>query len=133
MRNPNSVRPWQHVLEPLLGYLLIAEKNYYKKLKNVKQNWNFGPNLSSCKTVKYVAKKFSEDLGIGIKISKKNYKSNKIETNLLRLSNYKSKKFIQWKPRWSLNKSIKKIIEWNKSNKKNKKHVCEKQIKEFMR
>ena len=133
LRNPNSVRPWQHVLEPLLGYLLIAEKNYYKKLKNVKQNWNFGPNLSSCKTVKYVAKKFSEDLGIGIKISKKNYKSNKIETNLLRLSNYKSKKFIQWKPRWSLNKSIKKIIEWNKSNKKNKKHVCEKQIKEFMR
>ncbi len=134
LRNPNSVRPWQHVLEPLLVYLIIAEQNYKRKLKNVKQNWNFGPNLSSCKTVKYVAKKFSDNLNIGIKISKKKKNSSKIETNLLRLSNYKAKKFIKWKPRWSLNHSINKIIEWNQSSKKrNIQSICESQIIEFMR
>ena len=131
LRNPSSVRPWQHVLEPILGYLILAEKNYKNQIKNVKQNWNFGPNISSCKTVRYVAKKFSESLKVGVKTTNK--KSKKMETNLLRLSNFKAKKILHWGPKWSLDRSIKKIIEWNKfAQKGNAKLICENQIKEFL-
>ena len=62
LRNPQSVRPWQHVLEPLSGYLLLAEKLYKNKMKNIKQNWNFGPNLASCKSAEYVTKHFAKFL-----------------------------------------------------------------------
>ena len=93
LRNPKSVRPWQHVLEPLSGYLILAEKLYKNKIKNQSQNWNFGPNLSSCKTVKYVAEKFAEALGLKLKTIKLRSKSFSSETDLLRLSNYKAKEF----------------------------------------
>jgi CDP-glucose 4,6-dehydratase len=131
LRNPSSIRPWQHVLEPILGYLILAEKNYKNQIKNVSQNWNFGPNLTSCKTVRYVAKKFSESLKVGIKTTSK--KSKDKETDLLRLSNFKAKKLLQWSPKWSLDFSIKKIIEWNNVVKKgDARFICEKQIKEFL-
>ena len=55
LRNPDSVRPWQHVLEPLSGYLLLAQNIHSSKIKRLKQNWNFGPNISSCKSVRYLA------------------------------------------------------------------------------
>ena len=133
LRNPKSVRPWQHVLEPLSGYLILAEKLYKNKLKNQDQNWNFGPNISSCKPVKYVAEKFARALGLKLKTIKLRSKSFSSETDLLRLSNYKAKKFLNWHPKWKLNKSIDKILEWNSvKNKNNALKVCQKQIKEFL-
>ena len=96
------MRPWQHVLEPLSGYLILAEKLYKNKIKNQSQNWNFGPNLSSCKTVKYVAEKFAEALGLKLKTVKLKKKSFSSETDLLRLSNYKAQKFLNWHPKWKL-------------------------------
>lgn len=133
LRNPQSVRPWQHVLEPLSGYLLLAEKLYNNKLKNIKQNWNFGPNLSSCKSVKYVANHFAKSLKLKIQTVKTSSKIFKPETSFLRLSNFKAKKYLKWHPRWSLEKSMNKILEWNKNIKKNKsREICESQIKEFL-
>ena len=132
LRNPSSIRPWQHVLEPLSGYLLLAEKMHYPKFKNISPNWNFGPNLSSCKSVKYITSFFAKNLKF--KIVYKNKKINfKPETSILRLSNYKAKKFLKWYPRWSLKKSLRKILQWN-SNIKNFKtiRICEEQIKEFL-
>ena len=49
LRNPNSTRPWQHVLEPLSGYLLLVEKLSKNKMNKLYQSWNFGPNISNCK------------------------------------------------------------------------------------
>lgn len=132
LRNPNSVRPWQHVLEPLSGYVLLAEKLFSKKLKMLDQNWNFAPNISSCRPVKYIAKKFALALNMKIKVfkSKKNLKS---ETDFLRLSNYKAKKYLGWAPKWNLDKSLNKIIEWNKEVITiNPLITCRKQIKEFL-
>ena len=133
LRNPNSVRPWQHVLEPLGGYLLLAEKLYNNKLKKIDQNWNFAPNISSCVSVKYVANYFAKYLGLKIKIAKKNTREFKPETSFLRLSNYKSRKILKWHPQWGLNKSLNTIIKWNK-NVKNKDYrkVCEDQIQDFL-
>ena len=47
LRNPNHIRPWQHVIEPTVGYLMLAQKQYEKKLTKTNPNWNFGPNKSS--------------------------------------------------------------------------------------
>ena len=134
LRNSQSVRPWQHVLEPLSGYLILAEKLYNGQLKGQIQNWNFGPNLSSCKPVRYIAEMFAKSLGLKIKAIKSKNKIFKSETTLLRLSNFKSKKYLKWYPKCELNKSINKILEWNKE-KRNKKalYICEKQIRGFLK
>ena len=133
LRNPGSIRPWQHVLEPLSGYLLLAEKLYNNKLNNVIQNWNFGPNISNCKSVKYIANYFAKSLNLKIRIAKSNKRDFKPETSYLRLSNYKSKKILKWNPKWSLEKSLRKIIEWNKKVKiLGYKKTCEEQINNFL-
>ena len=133
LRNPQSVRPWQHVLEPLSGYLLLAEKLYKNKMKNITQNWNFGPNLASCKSAEYVTKHFAKSLRLKIKVMKTNSRIFKPETNFLRLSNFKAKKFLNWHPKWSLEKSMNKILDWNRDIKfKNPRKVCTNQIKDFL-
>ena len=133
LRNPNSTRPWQYVLEPLSGYLLLAEKLNKNKLNKIDQNWNFGPNISNCKSVKYIANYFAKSLKLEIKIAKNNSKNFKPETSYLRLSNYKARKVLKWHPRWSLNKSLNKILEWNNNAKsKGYKKVCEDQIKNYL-
>lgn len=134
LRNPTSVRPWQHVLEPLSGYLLLAEKLYNKKLQNTKQNWNFGPNISSCKSVKYIANYFAHSLKLDVRVTKNKDGIFKPETSLLRLSNYKARKILKWKPRWTLEQSLKKILEWNENIKfKSYRSCCEEQIKNFLK
>lgn len=133
LHNPNSVRPWQHVLEPLSGYLLLAEKLFNNQLTSQIQNWNFAPNLSSCKSVKYVASRFAKSLKLKIKFFDKK-KPSSTETDFLRLSNFKAKKYLNWRPKWHLNKSIEKIIEWNKKSANGKLlMICKSQIKEFLK
>ena len=105
---------------------------HHKKFKNIAPNWNFGPNISSCKSVKYISNYFAKNLKL--RIVNQNKKINfKPETSILRLSNYKAKKFIKWYPRWSLNHSLKKILDWNLNLKRFKTiKICEQQIKEFL-
>ena len=71
LRNPRSIRPWQHVLEPLSGYLMLAQNIHNKRIKKINQNWNFGPNISSCKSVLYLSKYLSKQLLLTKKIQKK--------------------------------------------------------------
>ena len=130
LRNPDHVRPWQHVFEPLNGYLLLSEKLYLGKLKKIEPYWNFGPNKSSCKSVKFVAKEFKKQLPIKLQILKK----NKIKENSsLRLNNNKSKKLLNWDPKWSLKFTIFKIIEWNNYSEKNKLIISMRQINEYFK
>ena len=133
LRNPNSVRPWQHVLEPLSGYLLLAQNIHNDKISKLKQHWNFGPNITSCKSVKYLTNYLSRKLKLKIMFKKKKISLYKPETTILRLSNFKSKKYLSWHPKWSINKSLDKIIEWHKNIKtKNAKEVCFAHIKEYL-
>ena len=117
LRNPNAIRPWQHVLEPLSGYILLAEKIHDKKIRNLNQNWNFGPNKRSFVKVSDILKLIKKDFEIKIKI-----KRNKdfFETNILKLDNSKAKKFLNWQPIWNLQKSLDSVMEWNYKTKKNK-------------
>ena len=134
LRNPQAVRPWQHVLEPLSGYLLLAQNIHQKKIKKTSQNWNFAPNISSCKSVLYLSKYLSKYLQLKIVIKKRDTKKLfKPETSILRLSNYKSRILLKWHPKWSIDKSLDKIIEWNMKVKKNKHaEVCFQQVKDYM-
>ena len=133
IRNRNSTRPWQHVLEPLSGYLLLAQKLYNKKINNINNNWNFGPNISNCKNVNYIAKYFSNKLKFKIAYDIKGKKGFQHETSYLRLSNHKARTILDWYPKWNLNQTLDKIFEWNSMlNKKNALYITKKQIFEYL-
>ena len=104
LRNPNNIRPWQHVLEPLYGYLLLGSKNY-----KFSSSWNFGPELKNI-SVLDVIKKFENLLNkkIEIKVIKQKF----YETKVLNLSIGKSKRILSWKPILGIDKSLKFTLEW---------------------
>lgn len=112
LRNPNSVRPWQHVLDPLTGYLILA-MNLNKFPNNFSQPFNFGPNKIDCISVEKVVDKCIEFWGDGnkkIEVSSNNFK----ESGLLMLDIEKAKNLLGWKPLFNLEQSVKMTIEWYK-------------------
>ena len=132
IRNPSAIRPWQHVLDCLSGYLILTEKLYFNNEK-FSGAWNFGPNINDCKPVEWIVEKM-------ISVSGKNIdwvldkKSNPHEANTLILDNNKSKKFLKWKPKWNIEESITKIIEWHKKNlnDENINEMCLSQINDYI-
>ena len=117
IRSPQAVRPWQHVLDPLSGYLMLAEK-LAKRDSNFAEAWNFGPEQSSTKTVSWVLNKLCK------KFKNSRWKIEKTqghhETNILKLDISKAKKKLGWKPRWNLETSINNTILWHQAFKENK-------------
>jgi CDP-glucose 4,6-dehydratase len=114
IRNPKATRPWQHVLEPLSGYLTLGNLLINRKLsRSIKPNWNFGPNPSNCKTVLYVANKIISLWGVNKKINIIKNKKFK-ESKLLMLGIQKAKKELNWYPRLTLEETIKMTVDWYK-------------------
>ena len=112
LRNPKSTRPWQHVLEPLSGYLKLGSYLMNRKLSNnIYPSWNFGPNLKNCKEVIEIVGMFYRELNM-----KKNIKFLKLkkfkEANLLSLSIVKAEKELKWKPNLELKECIMLTSEW---------------------
>lgn len=112
IRNPNSVRPYQHVLEPLFAYLLIAEAQY--KDKDYSGNYNVGPDDENCITTGELATIFCRQWGEGL--TWKNINNNgPHEANFLKLDCSKLKSRFNWKPKWNIEKAIEKTIEFSKN------------------
>ena len=111
VRNPNSTRPWQFVLEPLYGYLLLGEK-LYEDPKTYSSEFNFGPNSDSNKTVLEVVKHISSIWDLNYLIQKE--KEEFHEANILNLDISKSKQILNWEPIWSFKESISKTLQWYK-------------------
>ena len=136
VRNPDSIRPWQHVLEPLCGYLLLAEKLYMEDC-DWAEGWNFGPLENDAKSVKWIVEKFVEKLDYNIgwhKNSGSEDKGHLAETKYLRLDISKVKSRLGWQPRWGLESAIEKIILWHQQYTKNEMKIldlCLEQIKEY--
>ena len=132
IRNPNFIRPWQHVIEPTFGYLKLAEMQFKNKLKKIESTWNFGPDKNNSVRVIDIVNKINKIIKIKIKIV---YKKEFSETKILKLNNKKSKKFLNWKPKLDLNMSLNNVIDWNNQYKKNKnaKQICEKQILNYLK
>ena len=132
IRNPRHIRPWQHVIEPIFGYLTLAEFLYKKKNLNHGDSWNFGPKNDNFINVQKLIDKVSKTKKLKKVLIKKN---NYFETKILKLNSKKAKKYLKWQQKWDIDKTILKIIEWNESfkNNENMKEVTEKQIKEYLK
>lgn len=111
IRNPIAVRPWQHVLEPLSGYLLLGEK-LLTEGKKYAEGFNFGPNEDSVLKVADVAQKVVENYGKGKVVVHK--RDNLHEANLLMLNVDKAKRVLGWTPTLTAKEAIKNTVEWYK-------------------
>lgn len=111
IRNPLAVRPWQHVLEPLSGYLRLGELLLNDGQKYA-QGFNFGPNEDSVLKVSDVTKKIVELYGHGEVVVQKY--DDLHEANLLILNNEKAKNLLDWTPTYSAPQAVEKTVEWYK-------------------
>jgi CDP-glucose 4,6-dehydratase len=112
VRNPQSVRPWQHVIEPLHGYLLLGE-HLLKGQKEFAEAWNFGPNLSSCITAKEVANHVVTNWGSG-NIIYGTPKGALHEAKTLYLDTTKSRSRLAWKQKWDVATALQQTVLWHK-------------------
>jgi CDP-glucose 4,6-dehydratase len=111
VRNPMSTRPWQHVLEPLSGYLVLAQ-NLYEEKNNVAEGWNFGPRDEDCKPVSWILDKMVTMWGKGAtwELDKN---SNPHEAGYLKLDCSKAAMRLNWYPKWNLEDTLESIINWH--------------------
>lgn len=111
IRNPEAVRPWQIVFEPICGYLLLASYMGQNK-NNFKSGWNFGPKNDRIITVKEVAESVIKNWGNGkIKVKRD---INRHEANLLRLDIGKSEYYLGWRPVYNVETALEKTVSWYK-------------------
>jgi len=112
LRNPEATRPWQHVLEPLAGYLLLASR-LYEEPKRWGGAWNFGPSTQEVRTVKNVAEAIVGHIGKG-NIEVVDSKTQVHEARLLQLNCDKANHSLGWYPRWSVEKTLEATALWYK-------------------
>ncbi len=113
IRNPNSIRPWQHVLEPLSGYLMLAEKLYNEGV-NFAEAWNFGPKEENSQSVKWIANclasQWSDNAAYQITTTVQPH-----EANFLKLDCSKAKIKLGWQPLWGLHHALDRTVNWYKA------------------
>ena len=130
VRNPNATRPWQHVLEPLSGYLILAEQ-LYKNPDEMSEGWNFGPYDQDVRPVDWILDQMTHLWpGASWRLDLDN---NPHEANLLKLDISKASSILGWTPTWDLNVTLGKIVRWHKRwvEGADMRVECIKEIKEF--
>lgn len=132
IRNPMSTRPWQHVLEPLSGYLMLAQA-LYDKGSSFSGAWNFGPRDEDNRTVEEVIDLLISKWGPGPTWKAENSQQPH-EANLLKLDCSKAYAQLNWAPLWGLDLAISKIVEWQKAlqEKQDMRQISLTQINEYM-
>lgn len=111
VRNPKSTRPWQHVLEPLHGYMKLAECLFISP-KKYSGAWNFGPNDNGFRTVNWLVEKMSSNWPSPVSWEITNASTDEYESQLLKLDISKSINVLDWAPIWSAETCVKKTTEW---------------------
>lgn len=117
LRNPNSIRPWQYVLDALYGYLHLGSLLYLNPQK-YSDSWNFGPDYDSMVSVEKVVSMFLKYWGCGeVKIN-----NNSIfkEEDILKLDNTKAKCYLNWYPIYNIDKVLESTAQWYKANAENR-------------
>lgn len=130
IRSPKSVRPWQHVLEPLSGYLNLAEK-LLEKGQSFAESWNFGPDKANCKSVEWILEHLCTSFpGARWTCDKEDHPH---EARLLRLDSSKASSLLGWESIWNLSKTLNETVAWHKAriHGKNMKTFSLNQIHEF--
>jgi CDP-glucose 4,6-dehydratase len=110
IRNPDAIRPWQHVLEPLCGYLTLAQR-LYESGSEYAEGWNFGPADDDARPVEWIVKRLCTLWG-----SEARYEidggDHPHEAHYLKLDCSKARMRLGWQPRWNLEKTLQSIVEW---------------------
>jgi len=113
IRSPHAIRPWQHVLEPLSGYLVLAEKLYVEGT-SYGEGWNFGPVDEDAKPVQWIVERLADLWGAGATWQlDKNPQPH--EAHYLKLDCSKAKAQLGWHPRWSLSDTLSSIVLWHRA------------------
>jgi len=131
IRSPHAIRPWQHVLEPLSGYLLLAERLFLEGRKYATA-WNFGPREEDAKTVQWIVEKLVSATPNASWEIDNNPQPH--EANYLKLDSSKARAMLNWKSRWNLETTLTKIIEWHQlwQNGHDMHKVCLEQINAYV-
>ncbi len=137
VRNPFSIRPYEHVLEPVAAYLMIAKEQYENRAK-YEGSYNIGPDEADCRTTGDLVTLFCEkwNSATGNHISWKNeYDGGPHEANFLKLDCSKLKKVFGWSPQWNVETAMEKIVEWSLVylNNGDVEKCLERQIEEFLK
>jgi CDP-glucose 4,6-dehydratase len=128
VRNPHAIRPWQHVLEPLSGYLVLAQK-LYEEGASYAEGWNFGPNDEDAKPVQWIVEKLTQAWGEGASWEL-DAGEHPHEAHYLKLDCSKAKDRLDWHPRWRLGEALIEIADWHQAyrNGKNMRELTLRQI-----
>lgn len=110
LRNPHSTRPWQHVLEPLSGYLLLAARLHDDPQK-FSGAWNFGPDSSAFRSVEDLAAEVVKCWGSGTVVAREE-RNAPHESKLLHLNCDKARQLLGWRPRWTFDQAVCTTVEW---------------------
>jgi CDP-glucose 4,6-dehydratase len=117
IRNPNAIRPWQHVLEPLAGYLRLAEK-LYEHGPAFASGWNFGPSDDEAQTVSWIVERLTRRWGQGA-TWQQDSGEHPHEAHYLKLDSSKSRMQLGWKPRLDLEDTLAWLIDWYQAHASN--------------
>lgn len=133
VRNPIATRPWQHVLEPLSGYLVLAE-HLYTEGKSYADAWNFGPKDEDCKPVSWILDRMVANWHDHASWELDNT-NNPHEAGYLKLDCSKAASRLNWQPKWNLDYTLGKIIDWHHKylNGSNVQNECLNEIKEYQK
>ncbi|MCB0412288.1 MAG: hypothetical protein KDD22_07165, partial [Bdellovibrionales bacterium] len=132
IRNPLAIRPWQHVLECLSGYLHLAEKLF--ESRDFVGPWNFGPSMSDVQPVQYIAEHLQKLWGPQAELKMGQPDSSAVhEAHTLKLDTTKARSYLGWSPRWSLNQALEATSDWFKAykNQENMRTWTENQIGQY--
>ena len=130
IRNPYSTRPWQHVLEPLSGYLMLGQKLLEGKCEFA-EPWNFGPEMEQSFTVEYIVKNLQKYWN-KIKFDLATESSDLHEANVLNLDCSKAFQKLGWRPIWNVAKTLEMTADWYKSFYEQGKVISDQQITEYV-
>jgi len=131
IRHPEAIRPWQHVLEPLAGYLQLAEKLYIDGAAYASA-WNFGPEDRDCATVRQIIEMLKKR-GMHTLMYRLDHAEQPHEARTLKLDCSKAKTVLGWRPLWSVSEAIDSIIAWTKAyeHRQDIKQLCLEQIQSY--
>ena len=129
VRNPKHIRPWQHVLDVVNGYLIL---NQFAYKKSIGGGWNFGPQNRNNKTVFDIIKFFKKNIYFNYKILDKNNQNKLYESKYLELNSSKIKKIIRWKSKLNLEESLNWTLDWYVNKEKSSLEKTINQINKFI-
>lgn len=113
VRNPHSIRPYQHVLEPLMAYLMIAQRQYEDR--SMAGWYNVGPDECDCAATGQLVDLFCKAWGSGMAWENRSEVNAPHEANFLKLDCTKLKTTFGWKPRWHVDRAVEETVAWTKA------------------